>query len=120
MDSGPGAASLELQGDPEWQRFNEARDSERAPGGESMHDVQQRAVAGVRQVIREEAGRTVAIVSHADVIRAIVLHFTGTPMNNFWRLEVDAASITELKCGPEGDERLVRLNDCSHLQSLAT
>jgi broad specificity phosphatase PhoE len=115
-----GRSFVELKDDPEWRAFNEERENVRAPGGESMHDVQQRAVVGVRQLIREEPGRTVAIISHADVIRAVILHFTGTPIRNFWRFQIDPASITELTCGPERDERVVRINDCAHLQPDAT
>ena len=108
----------ELECDPEWKKFNEFRDLVRAPRGESMEDVQKRALGGLRQVLRETAGGAVAIVSHAEVIRAIILAITGTSLRNFWRFQIDPASITELVCGPEGDERIVRLNDCAHLEHL--
>ena len=114
-----GKSFTELNEDPDWQNFNESRESVRAPDGESMHDVQQRAAAGLRQLVREEPDQTLAIVSHADVIRALILQITGTPVRNFWRFHIGPASITELICGPEGDERIVRLNDGAHLEHLA-
>ncbi len=115
-----GRSFADLERDPRWHEFNESRDTARAPGGESMRDVEQRAVSGVRQVLGGDEGRTIAIVTHAEVIRAILLAVTGTPVRNFWRFQIDAASITELICGPPGDERIVRINDCAHLDEIRT
>ncbi len=113
-----GVRFSDLQDDPLWKRFNEQRDLTRAPGGESMEEVQERAIAGLQRILLDAPGKTIGIVTHADVIRALVLRVTGTPIRHFWRLQIGPASITELLCGPEGDERIVRMNDCAHLENL--
>ncbi len=107
----------ELRSDARWQEFNRLRDSVVAPGGESMLDVQRRALAGLEE-FRGEAysGKTIAIVSHGDVIRSLLLQAAGSSVANYWRFTVGAASISEL--GMEGGaDRIIRVNDCAHLES---
>lgn len=108
----------DLTTDPAWREFNQVRDRTRPPGGESMQEVLERAMSGLRQLVKEDPDRTIAIVTHADVIRSLILHVTGMPIRNFWRLAINPASITEILCGPEGDERVIRLNDCAHLDQI--
>jgi probable phosphoglycerate mutase len=109
----------QLKNDPRWHEFNYARDLARAPGGESMSEVQQRAVDAMRKAARKHDGETVAVVTHGDVIRALILYAAGTTIRNYWRFTVGAASITELAWGAESDERIIRINDCAHLEGIA-
>jgi probable phosphoglycerate mutase len=86
----------------------------RFPGGESFAEIQARMVAALESVRLTHPGRTVAVFSHADPIKLAVAFYTGMPLDQFQRLEVSPASITELAfaaCRP----RLVRLNDCAHV-----
>jgi probable phosphoglycerate mutase len=107
-----------LQGDPRWLEFNRSRESASAPGGESMMDVQRRSVAGIVQLLGGYHGKTVAIVSHGDVIRSLLLHAAASSIGNYWRFTVEAASISELG-NDGGAERILRVNDCAHLEHLA-
>ena len=114
-----GMTFADLRDVPAWQDFNHSREITAPPGGEAMADVQQRALAGLLPLIQEKYdGQTVAIVSHGDVIRALLIHAAKTGIDQYWRFTVDAASITELACHPDGIERIVRMNDCAHLEAL--
>lgn len=115
-----GASFESLPNDPRWLEFNHARECMRAPGGESMSEVQQRALDALRSLVRKHDRQRIAIISHGDVIRALLIYVSGTTIRNYWRFTVDAASITELAWGSEGDERIIRMNDCAHLEHLAS
>jgi broad specificity phosphatase PhoE len=85
----------ELRGAARWERFNSFRSSVAPPEGELMLEVQARAVAKLEELrLRYEA---VAIVSHGDIIRGIVAHFLGLPLDFIHRLQIDPGSITILQ-----------------------
>jgi len=109
-----GRSFEELRDDPEWRAFNAARATCRAPGGERMDEVQRRAGAELERVHGRHPDATVAIVSHADVIRAVLLHYLGIPMELYARLEIDPASVSVLELRP-GAIRLLRLNDTGRM-----
>jgi broad specificity phosphatase PhoE len=83
----------ELAGHPEWQRFNTARSVTRAPKGELMLEVQQRAVVRLLELAEEHPSTSLAIVSHGDVIRAVLMYFLGMPIDLFLRLDVLPATV---------------------------
>lgn len=81
----------------------------RFPGGESLHEMQTRAVAACERLRAEHPDQTVAVCSHADVIKAVVAHYLGMHLDLFQRLVVTTASVTALGFGPV--PYLLRLGD---------
>ena len=82
------------------------------PGGEGFIAAQSRAVRAIEQVVADHPDRaTVAVVSHADIIKAVVAHFAGVPLDLFQRLVVSPASLTVLWLPKAGQPRLLRFND---------
>ncbi len=79
-----------LAPDPDWAAWNHARSLAATPGGETMLAAQARAVAAVMQ--HRAAGGTLVAVSHADVIKAVLAHMLGMPLDLMGRLEVGPAS----------------------------
>lgn len=100
----------ELDGDPDWDRWNAERATARPPGGESMGEAQARIVAHLAAVAAAHDGETVVLVSHADMIRVAVAHVLGLDLNNYSRFDVDPASATTLVWGDWG-AKLTRLNE---------
>ncbi len=84
------------------------------PGGESLWEVQVRMVQALEEIRALHPGEAVAVVSHADPIRAAIAHYIGLPLDLYRRLRVSPASITLLSLGEE-IPRLLCLNDTSHL-----
>ena len=82
--------------DPAWRHFNTYRSGTRIPGGELLLEAQARAVAELLRLRERHAGETVVVVSHADVIRAVLGHLAGVPMDLLLRFEIDPASVTEI------------------------
>jgi probable phosphoglycerate mutase len=91
-----GASFDQLDPDPAWQRWNAERASGRPPGGESMAQAQARAVAGVRQVETRHPKASVAIVSHADVIKSVLAWCLGLSMDFHARFEIGPASVSAM------------------------
>jgi probable phosphomutase (TIGR03848 family) len=87
----------QLAADDTWGRFNEWRSLTRAPGGESMLEVQVRALAALERIRAVHADGVVAVVTHGDVIRAVLLHHLGLPLDHVHRLEVGPASVSVLQ-----------------------
>ena len=84
----------DLARDPRWREWNERRGSSRPPSGESMRELQDRVVQHIQSLSAED--RVVAIVSHAEPIRAALLYYTDRPLDEFWSLQVEPASISTL------------------------
>ncbi|SHO66409.1 probable phosphoglycerate mutase [Pseudoxanthobacter soli DSM 19599] len=100
----------ELNTDPAWRRWNEDRASARTPNGESMDDVGRRVLGRMDALRRRHDGETVVLVTHADVIKAVVCHTLGLPADRCFRFEIDPASITVVADDGQG-ARLIRLNE---------
>ena len=66
-----GQRFAELAADDGWQIWNASRSQATAPGGESMVAAQRRAMEHLFRTAREFGGRTVAMVTHCDIIRAL-------------------------------------------------
>lgn len=105
-----GKSFSELGRDPDWRAWNEHRDSAVPPGGESMRAVQHRALAHLRAIAGRMAGAVVAMVSHADVIRAAVAGILGLSLDRILSFDVDPASVTRIAAGSWG-ERVISLNE---------
>jgi broad specificity phosphatase PhoE len=89
-----GMRFADLQNVPEWKIFNSQRSLTRAPGGESLRDVQTRVLRAVLTLQSASQGSTFVLVTHADVIRAALTYFSGTPLDMFLRFVIDPASRT--------------------------
>jgi len=96
--------------DPAWRDWNERRGSARIPGGETMGEAQARIVGCLAALAREADGRTVAVVSHSDMIRAAVAHVLELPLDRLLSFDVDVASVTRVVWGEWG-ARLLSLNE---------
>ena len=81
-----------LDGDPVWRLWNTARGIAATPGGEAMVDVQARATGQLRRLHTEMPEAEVVVVSHGDVIRAMLCAALGMPLDMLLRLEVEPAS----------------------------
>lgn len=92
----------DLEGDPLWDEWNSSRGSARPPSGESMGEAVRRAVAGVEEMARLHPDQAVAAVSHCDIIRGIIAHYLGLPLDNMLRFDVEPASVSRLMVGTWG------------------
>lgn len=88
------------------------------PGGESIRAAQMRAVDAIEAIVSRHSRGAVAVVSHADVIKAVVSFYVGQPLDLFQRLHVSPASVTVLQLSADGGQPvLIRFNDDGPLSS---
>jgi broad specificity phosphatase PhoE len=85
-----------LNADPHWRRWNLHRAVSLTPSGDSIRDVQQRAVAHLQYLEAHCKDPAVVMVTHAEVIRSLVLLATGAPIDDYSGVEIAPASITML------------------------
>lgn len=83
-----------LDRDERWHRFNTQRSTTRIPGGESMLEVQARAVFELERLSQHHAGGRVVIVSHADVIKSVLGYIGGTPVDRLQEIEIWPCSVS--------------------------
>ena len=93
-----GKTFAELNVTDEWKSYNELRSISSAPAGEFMMEVQARGWRSLARISErfQNATDTVAVVSHGDVIRALLVLFLGMPLDYIHRLEVLPASFSEV------------------------
>ena len=92
-----------------WRKVQGQPSSVTFPEGESMAQMQVRAMKSVHTFFSSDLELTI-MVSHGDVIKAIVASSMGMHLDHFQRIVIDPASITILESNG-GAIRLSRLND---------
>jgi broad specificity phosphatase PhoE len=91
----------DFAGDPSRQNFYMLPEQARAPGGETLREVQTRAVGAVRRLRNSQERQTILLVTHADVIRVILAHFLTMELRTMRQVRIDPASVTALDLEPE-------------------
>ena len=81
------------------------------PEGESLREVQQRAVAQIELLSRRHQGEMFAIVSHADVIKLALAHYLGMHIDLFQRLMISTASVSIVALPESASVHVLRVND---------
>jgi probable phosphoglycerate mutase len=90
-------ASFESLGEvPAWKAWNRFRSMAPVPGGETMLAVQARALAGVQRLAASFPDGEVVVVSHGDVIKAMLAHFLGSPLDLLRRIDIAPCSISRI------------------------
>lgn len=85
-----------------WKQWNAFRSGSTTPGGESMLAVQTRIVAEMLRLRPLHDNEVIALVSHADVIKAATAYFLGVPLDLFLRIEISLASVSVINIGDYG------------------
>ena len=85
-------------------------ESYRPPMGESVGDLIQRSWKVIRQVVSDCRGKTVAVVSHGGVNRAVIARAIGLPVQNIFNMHQDFSCMNVLDFFPDGPVVLKALN----------
>jgi probable phosphomutase (TIGR03848 family) len=87
----------------------------RFPGGEGFVEAEARAVAAVDRIARKHPRGRVAVASHGDIVRIVLAHLLGTPLDDFQRIVVDTASVSVVVIDGR-HRRVVLANDTGGLE----
>lgn len=85
------------------------------PGGESLHDVHDRSIPPIQDLLQGEG--TWVVVTHDTVARLAVAAAWGQPVTGFSSVALENAAITTL-VGPNLQGSVQRVNDVDHLGEL--
>lgn len=100
-----------------WRTVQHVPSRARFPGGESLLEVQGRAVRATDRILASHPKGTAAVFSHGDVIRLLLAHFIGVHPDLFQRLIVDPGSVSVVSAG-DGIPRIIKMNDTGGLADL--
>jgi broad specificity phosphatase PhoE len=88
-------------------------------GGESLPEVAARTAKALQQMRDSHPEGTLVLVSHAIVLRLIVLDALGLGPERLWSLDASPAGLTEIEYQP-GWPTVHRMNTLAHLRGLET
>ncbi len=88
------------------------------PDGESLVSVAARVAEGIADLQAAHAGETVVLVTHAIVVRLIVLAALGLDAERLWSIDASPGGLTEIEYRP-GWVTVHRMNTLSHLTRAA-
>jgi uncharacterized repeat protein (TIGR03847 family) len=99
----------ELEETETWKAIQKSPVGVKPPGGESIDEVQTRIVAEIEAIRRAHPEGMVAIVSHADPLKAVISYYLHWDLNHFQRIAIYPASASILVVDDENSS-LVTLN----------
>lgn len=102
-----------------WRTLRRSPSAIRFPGGESLREVQARAVETVLEISALHPRATVAVFTHADVVQMTLAHFAGAHLDVYGRFAAEPASIAAIAVD-DGVARILKVNDTGDLSGLAT
>ena len=77
-----------------WSTVQRWPSGARFPDGESIREVQTRAINEIEKIATEHQKGTVCCVSHGDVIKLVIAHYLGVHIDLYQRLVIAPASVS--------------------------
>lgn len=93
-----------------WQQVQRNPSSARFPEGETLREVQARAVEEVEDIHATHPKGRVCCVSHGDVIKLVLAHYIGAHIDLYQRIVIAPASFSVLSLSAYGP-RVLALNN---------
>ncbi len=93
-----------------WGDLMRAASRFRFPDGETLREVQHRAVAVLEGLATTHGKADVLVVTHSDVIRSLVCHYLGVPLDLIHRVHVGPTSLTLIELHKGGMVRVPVVN----------
>ncbi len=84
--------------------------------GESFAEVSRRVALSRDKILARYAGRTVLLVTHVTPVKTLVRLALGAPPESLFRMELSAASLSEVAYYADGHASVRLLNDTAHLR----
>ena len=89
----------------------------RLPGGEGLDDVRGRAMAALKEVIRNHPEKTLILVSHRVICKVLICAILGLDNSHFWQITQDTTAINLIQYR-KGNSILSLMNETCHLKPL--
>ncbi len=108
-------AEIEKLYPEEFKMWLETPEKLRMPGFEPISQLRRRAMRALNRIVRENQGKTIAVVSHTALLKVIFAGILNLTPPYFWRVQFDTASYSLAKHSPERGYTLIFLNYTHHL-----
>jgi len=82
----------------------------RVPGGENLHDLRDRVLPAMLEIVERHRGEEVLVVAHGGVNRLILLDALGAPPSSMFRLEQDFGCLNIIDWYADGNAVVKLLN----------
>lgn len=99
-----------LSKEPLWKTIQDQPSKVTFPSGESMMEMQERAMRAVDRALNARGKGHVILISHGDVLKSIIAASLNMHLDEFQRIVVDPASISILDFS-NSKARLLLMND---------
>jgi broad specificity phosphatase PhoE len=86
-----------LSTDPRWHNFNTYREATRIPSGEIISEVRARVLSLLHTLNTESPLSTIAIVTHAEIIRVVLSYYLGIRDNPHSVLDIIPSSVSIIR-----------------------
>ena len=83
-----------------------------------LQEYQRKALYHLDRIYHENEGKIVAIFIHGNVIRCVLTGVLGASLIGFISLEINQAGLTLIEVGEKGNNKIIFVNDSSHLLGL--
>jgi alpha-ribazole phosphatase len=81
-----------------WEKWLTDWEQTHIPGGEAFPAFKHRVISVVEEIVRYNAGKRVAVVSHGGCIRSLLAHFFCESVGKgYWKFKVDNATLSEIE-----------------------
>ncbi len=103
-----------------WHQWVYEPDALQIPDGETLVNIVNRIKPAIKQIIRDDAGRDVVIVSHRSILKLTMGCLLGLEKNYFWKFHVDNCSYSIFKYSEDRGIMVTLLNQTKHLPGFVT
>jgi broad specificity phosphatase PhoE len=93
-----------------WHEVQTSPSTFRFPGGESFAEARERVVAEIERIAKRHRHGRVAVATHGDIVRVLLNHYSGAPIDAFQRMVADTASVSVIAIGG-GRAAVLLVND---------
>lgn len=93
-----------------WQDMLNSGSRFRFPDGETLREVQARAIAGVEELCERHSSDAIAVASHGDVVKVIIAYYLGVPLDLAGRIDPMPASVSIVDIPKSGSPRVPVFN----------
>lgn len=99
----------EIRSDPNYVEYYRSPHLPVCKNGESLQTVQKRGVGFIESLRKEIKKGRIVIVSHADWIKSVLLHYLNVPLSQIYQLRIDNGSLSYLTLEDKRN-RLIAVN----------
>ncbi len=85
-------------------------------GGENLHIIKERTDKFIKELNKKYDNKHIVLVSHSVTVRAMLLSFLGSSMQNIYRIKQDNTALNIVECRDYGPV-VIKMNDTSHIKN---